>query len=115
MVGKSNILFDIHAYEKWLLDSPTNMNNRLNALNQNNLPITFGEIAPINAGVLMNPDPFLNLVYDKGISVCAWVWKKDESDQDALMTQNGLPNNINNNNWGTTFKNLALKPRNPKP
>jgi mannan endo-1,4-beta-mannosidase len=115
LVGKSNILFDIHAYEKWLLDSPTNMNNRLNALNQNNLPIIFGETAPINAGVLMNPDPFLNLVYDKGISVCAWVWKKDESDQDALMTQNGLPNNINNNNWGTTFKNLALKPRNPKP
>ena len=115
LYGKSNILFDIHAYEKWLLDSPTNMNNRLNAMNQNNLPIIFGETAPMNAGVLMNPDPFLNLIYDKGISVCAWVWKKDESDQDALMTQNGLPNNINNNNWGTTFKNLALKPRNPKP
>jgi mannan endo-1,4-beta-mannosidase len=113
--GKSNILFDIHAYEKWLLDSPTNMNNRLNAMNQNNLPIIFGETAPMNAGVLMNPEWFLNLIYDKGISVCAWVWKKDESDQDALMTQNGLPNNINNNNWGTTFKNLALKPRNPKP
>ena len=115
LVGKSNILFDIHAYEKWLLDSPTNINNRLNTLNQYNLPIIFGETAPMNAGVLMNPDPFLNLIYDKGISVCAWVWKKDESDQDALMTQNGLPNNINNNNWGTTFKNLALKTRNPKP
>ena len=113
--GKSNILFDIHAYEKWLLDSPSNINNRLTILNQNKLPIIIGETAPINAGVLMNPDPFLNLVYNKGISVCAWVWKKDESDQDALMTQNGLPNNINNNNWGTTFKNLALKPRNPKP
>lgn len=115
LVGKSNILFDIHAYEKWLLDSPTNINNRLNTLNQYNLPIIFGETAPMNAGVLMNPDPFLNLIYDKGISVCAWVWKKDESDQDALMTRDGLPNNINNNNWGTTFKNLALKPRNPKP
>lgn len=115
LAGKSNILFDIHAYEKWLLDSPTNMNNRLNALNQYNLPIIFGETAPMNAGVLMNPDPFLNLIYDKGISVCAWVWKKDESDQDALMTRDGLPNNINNNNWGTTFKNLAIKTRNPKP
>ena len=115
LVGKSNILFDIHAYEKWLLDSPNNINNRLNTLNQYNLPIIFGETAPMNAGVLMNPDPFLNLIYDKGISVCAWVWKKDESDQDALMTRDGLPNNMNNNNWGTTFKNLALKPRNPKP
>lgn len=115
LAGKSNILFDIHAYEKWLLDTPTNMNNRLNTLNQYNLPIIFGETAPMNAGVLMNPDPFLNLIYDKGISVCAWVWKKDESDQDALMTRDGLPNNINNNNWGTTFKNLAIKTRNPKP
>lgn len=115
LAGKSNILFDIHAYEKWLLDSPSNINNRLNILNQNKLPIIIGETAPMNAGVLMNPDPFLNLVYDKGISVCAWVWKKDESDQDALMTRDGLPNNINNNNWGTTFKNLAIKTRNPKP
>ena len=115
LAGKSNILFDIHAYEKWLLDSPTNMNNRLNALNHYNLPIIFGETAPMNAGILMNPDSFLNLIYDKGISVCAWVWKKDESDQDALMTRDGLPNNNNNNNWGTTFKNLALKSRNPKP
>jgi mannan endo-1,4-beta-mannosidase len=115
LAGKSNILFDIHAYEKWLLDSSTNINSRLDALNRFNIPIIFGETAPMNAGVLMNPEPFLNLIYDKGISVCAWVWKKDESDQDALMTQNGLPNNINNNNWGTTFKNLALKSRNPKP
>jgi mannan endo-1,4-beta-mannosidase len=69
----------------------------------------------MNVGVLMNPDPFLNLVYDKGISVCAWVWKKDESDQNALMTRDGLPNNNNNNNWGTTYKNLALKARNPQP
>jgi len=115
LVGKSNILFVIHAYEKWLLDSSTNINSRLDELNRFNIPIIFGETAPMNAGVLMNPEPFLNLIYNKGISVCAWVWKKDESDQDALMTQNGLPNNINNNNWGTTFKNLALKTRNPKP
>ena len=115
LVGKSNILFDIHAYEKWLLDSPTNINNRLNALNQSNLPIIFGETATMNAGVLMNPSPFLNVLYERGLSVCAWVWKKDESDQDALMTRDGLPNNINNNNWGTTFKNLAIKTRNPKP
>lgn len=115
LVGKSNILFDIHAYEKWLLDSPTNINNRLNALNQSNLPIIFGETGPMNAGVLMNPSPFLNVLYERGISICAWVWKKDESDQDALMTRDGLPNNINNNNWGTTFKNLAIKTRNPKP
>lgn len=115
LANKSNILFDIHAYEKWLLDTPTHINTRLDALNRINLPIVFGETAPINAGVLMNPSPLLDVLYERGISVCAWVWKKDESDQDALMSRDGLPNNINNNNWGNTFKNLALRPRNPKP
>lgn len=112
--GKSNIIFDIHAYEKWLLDTPSNATNRIEALNKLDLPIIFGEIAPMNAGLLMNPAPFLNIIYDKEISVCAWVWKKDETDLDALMTRDGLPNNNNNNNWGTTFKNITLRSRNPR-
>jgi mannan endo-1,4-beta-mannosidase len=37
--NKTNILYDIHAYEKWLLDSETNINNRLELLKQKNLPI----------------------------------------------------------------------------
>ena len=101
--------------EKWLLDSQTSIDFRLSQLQNKKIPVIFGETAPINAGVLMNPSPFLDVLFERGISVCAWVWKKDESDQDALMTRDGLPNNINNNNWGNTFKNLALRPRNPKP
>lgn len=113
--GKSNILFDIHAYEKWLLDSQTNINYRLNRLTEEKLPIIFGETAPMNAGVLMDPKPFLENIYNRGFSVCAWVWKKDSSDQDALLSSDGSENNTNNNNWGSTFKFFALKARQPQP
>ncbi len=113
LTGKTNVLFDIHAYEKWLLSDNTAINNRLDELKTKNIPVIFGETAPMNAGVLMNPQAFLDNIYNRGISVCAWTWKKDENDQDALLTASGLPNNTNNNNWGTTYKNLAAKTRNP--
>jgi mannan endo-1,4-beta-mannosidase len=64
--NKKNILFDIHAYEKWLL--VTTATDRLNALQQQNIPYMLGEIAPMNAGVLMNPQSFLNELYTKGKS-----------------------------------------------
>ena len=112
--NKNNVLFDIHAYEKWLLQTDENINTRLQALKEKKIPIIFGEIAPLNAGVLMNPASFLNKVHSNGLSVCAWLWKYDEGDQDALLTKEGLPNNTNNNNWGTLFKNLALQNRNPQ-
>ena len=111
--GKSNILFDIHAYEKWLLDSNSAVENRLNQLRNKNIPIIIGEIAPMNAGVLMNPKPFLDSMFANGLSICAWVWKKDENDIDALLTTTGEPNNNNNNNWGTTFKDLTNRTRKP--
>jgi mannan endo-1,4-beta-mannosidase len=113
LTNKSNILFDIHAYEKWLLDTNTSINNRLDQLKLLNLPIIFGETAPMNAGTLMNPQSFLDNIYNRGISVCAWTWKYDENDKDALLTLAGQPNNNANNNWGTTFKTLSLKARNP--
>jgi len=111
--NKSNILFDIHAYEKWLLVDDITNQNRLETLKQLDLPIFFGETAPMNAGVLMNPQSFLNLIYNRGLSVCAWVWKYDQNDQDALLTASGLPNNNNNNNWGTIYKELTTRIRNP--
>jgi mannan endo-1,4-beta-mannosidase len=113
LVNKTNILYDIHAYEKWLLASNTNITSRLDNLQTNNLPVIFGETAPMNAGALMNPQFLLNELYNRGKSVCAWVWKYDENDTDALLTKAGLPNDTNNNNWGTMYKTLVIKPRNP--
>ncbi len=109
----SNLLFDIHAYEKWLLVSSSNYSNRLQLLQKQNIPIIFGETAPMNAGVLMQPYSFLDSIYQRGISVCAWLWKYDETDQDALLTKTGNPNNTNNNQWGTNYHNLCLQPRKP--
>ena len=111
--GKKNILFDIHAYEKWLLVSNTEIGNRLQNLKQQNLPVFFGEVAPLNAVVLMNPQSFLDSVYNRGLSVCGWVWKYSSNDKDALLDNSGLPNNNSNNSWGTLFKNLCGRSRKP--
>lgn len=111
--NKTNILFDIHAYEKWLLSSNTNITTRLDNLQSKNLPVFFGETAPMNAGILMNPQFLLNELHNRGKSVCAWVWKYDQTDTDALLTATGLPNNNNNNNWGTMYKELASRVRKP--
>jgi|GEM_PF-2726232 len=65
----------------------------------------------MNAGTLMNPKPFLDSVYSKGMSLCAWLWKYDIKDQDALLNSLGFSNDINNNNWGSTFRTFCLQPR----
>jgi mannan endo-1,4-beta-mannosidase len=69
------------------------------------------ETAPLNAGVLMNPKPFLDIIYNqKSICLCL-VWKMMRMTD--ILTKAGLPNDNNNNNWGTTFKNLSLRARKP--
>jgi mannan endo-1,4-beta-mannosidase len=73
----------------------------------------FGEVAPINTNGLMNPLPFLDSIYNRGMSVAAWAWKYDDSATDALLNAQGLPNDNNNNNWGSTYKALCLKIRKP--
>jgi mannan endo-1,4-beta-mannosidase len=113
LTNKSNVLFDVHAYEKWLLVSPDEINTRLNKLQLQKLPIIFGEVAPMNAGVLMNPSTFLSSAQQKGFSMCAWLWKYDNTDKDALLDASGTPNNNSNNNWGSLFKNICTIPRNP--
>jgi mannan endo-1,4-beta-mannosidase len=113
LTGKKNILFDVHAYEKWLLVSNTIIGSRLEQLKQKNLPLIFGEVAPLNASTIMNPQPFLDSAYNRGFSVCAWVWKYDGNDADALLNAAGLPNDNNNNNWGSFFKNVAARVRKP--
>jgi len=113
--NQQNLLFDIHAYEKWLLVSVNTMGSRLQQLQNAKLPVFFGETAPMNAGTLMNPAALLDSIYKRGISSCAWVWKNDSTDPDALLTNTGLPNNINNNNWGSLFYQFSTQTRNPLP
>jgi mannan endo-1,4-beta-mannosidase len=53
----------------------------------------------------------LNIIFSKDISFAAWLWKYDETDQDALLTTQGLPNNFNNNNWGSLYNEIARRGR----
>jgi len=109
--NSTNVLFDVHAYEKWLLETNVNIQNRIQNLQDLNLPVFFGEVAPVNSGVLMNPEYFLNLIHAESISFSAWLWKYDETDQDALLTTDGLPNDLNNNNWGSLYQSIAMRSR----
>ncbi|MBS1978803.1 MAG: cellulase family glycosylhydrolase [Bacteroidetes bacterium] len=109
IAGKVNILYDVHAYEKWLLTGT--IGSRLSQLRKLHLPVFFGELAPLNAGTLMNPKAFLGSAYAKGFSMAAWVWKHDATDPDALLDAAGQPNNSDNNQWGSLFKEVAGRNR----
>jgi len=105
LAGRSNILFDIHAYEGWLLGaSQASIVARISALKIAGVAIIFGETAPVNSGVQMDVQPLLNAAVAERIGVVAWLWKDDESDRSALRTAGGLPNDANNGRWGSTFR-----------
>ena len=106
-----NIVFDLHAYEKWLDKvSYSTIENRLQKLKELNVAVMFGELAPMNAGVLMNPSDFLKAVQRKNISTAAWLWKYNSADRDALFDSAGAVNNTNNNNWGSQYTTHLLEP-----
>jgi mannan endo-1,4-beta-mannosidase len=103
--GRSNILFDIHAYEKWLLGtSPASVAARIEAVQRAGLAMVFGEISPFNAGVPMDVRLVLDAAVPARIGALAWVWKDDASDRAALRTASGDPNDASNATWGTTFR-----------
>jgi mannan endo-1,4-beta-mannosidase len=108
LVGRSNVGFDIHAYEKWLGDTQGSVENRIQAVKNARLAMLFGEVAPLNAGSLMNPTNFLAAARAQSSTVSAWLWKYDETDLDALLNADGTPNNNNNNNWGSTYRDFTL-------
>ncbi len=103
----NNIVFDLHAYESWLIDSDDEIiRNRITNLKSKGLPVLFGEIGVINSTGLMQPQPFLKVAKELNIPTLAWVWKRDQGDQNALLTDQNTPNDFNNNNWGSTYFNF---------
>lgn len=101
----SNLLFDLHAYEKWLLDnSQLEIENRLTKIQDAKIPVIFGEIGVINSSGLMPVEHFLAAAKKLNISVLAWVFNANSDDQNALLNNDLLPNENNNLFWGTTFK-----------
>lgn len=102
-----NILFDLHAYEKWLIGTTKNsIIERINALNNLGVSIIFSEVGVINSSELMNVHPFLEATNQTNSSVLAWLWNLNENDQNSLLTKEGNANNKNNNNWGSTYQSF---------
>ncbi|WP_052732680.1 RICIN domain-containing protein [Hymenobacter terrenus] len=109
-----NVVFDLHAYENWLHESQATVESRIRAVQQRGLAVLFGEVGPHNASTLMNPVPFLQAVRTTRTSTCAWLWKADENDTDALLRSDGTtPNDQQNNTWGSTFRAFTRENHNP--
>ncbi len=110
LVGRSNILFDIHAYEQWLVGtSPAAVTARIQALQQAGVAIIFGETSPFNAGAQMDVRLVLDAAAAARVGVLAWLWKDDESDRASLRTSAGQPNDAGNAMWGTTFRDFLQR------
>ncbi len=104
------LLFDLHLYERWMIDRTTEqVAADLDALAHAGIPLMIGEIAPMNAGELMDPGPVLEVLSERELTTTAWLWKYDESDPDALLTTTGAPNDQDNNAWGTTYREFLAR------
>lgn len=101
-----NIMFDLHAYEKWLINTTTqDIVDRIETIKSNEFPFLFGEIGVKNVGDAMPFEHFLEATKITSTTVLAWLWNKNSTDFNALLTDEGLPHStIENNFWGSTFK-----------
>lgn len=109
--GRYNLIFDLHAYEKWLVGTNTDsIKNRLAILGQQGILVIFGEVGVHNVSDVMPINHFIDAVDSEGISTLAWLWNTNSQDPNALLTDNGLPHSDSSNNfWGTTFKNFLAQ------
>lgn len=103
-----NIVFDLHAYEKWLLNSSkTSIYRRLKNIKSLGIPFIIGEISNKNVGDILPVLPFLEASKDAEISVLAWLWKYDSQDISALLDDQKNPNcHVENNFWGCNYKSF---------
>lgn len=102
----NNVIYDLHAYEKWLENSDQNsIVNRIQRLTAARIPILFGEVGIQNVGDVMPVQHFLSAVNYTQITTMAWLWNQNSEDNSALLNDIGQPNNTDQNNfWGSTFR-----------
>jgi mannan endo-1,4-beta-mannosidase len=105
LINRYNVIFDLHAYEKWLINTTeSDLLDRVEKIKALDIAFLIGEVGVINSSGLMQPRNLLSVMNTTGISTIAWLWNRNSNDQNALLTDDGLENNINNNNWGTTYR-----------
>jgi len=98
----------LHAYEKWLLNTSENeLVSKIENLKNKNFAFIIGEVGVQNAGQIMPVQHFLNAARITNVSVLAWLWNQNSKDNNALLTDDGLPNaTAGNNFWGKKYKDF---------
>ncbi|UJP66959.1 cellulase family glycosylhydrolase [Mongoliitalea daihaiensis] len=106
--NRFNIVFDLHAYEKWLVNTSENqIKERLLGIKNKGIPFIFGEVGVQNVGAVMEVNHFLQAADSHEISVLAWLWVQNSQYKNALLDEGGEPNSTpSNNHWGEVFKNF---------
>lgn len=106
--GRYNILFDLHAYEKWLVNSTKEeIMGRLQAIGDKEFAFIMGEVGVQNVGEVMPVQHFLDAAQATNTSTLAWLWNLNSEDKNALLTDNGQANATTDNNfWGTKYRDF---------
>ena len=80
-IKQENILFDLHAYEKWMMGTALDEGTlaaRLQALRDGGFAVLFGECGVINSSGLMSGFTlFLDAMLQSNFPTLAWLWKYD--------------------------------------
>lgn len=115
MDNRFNVLFDLHAYEKWLVNTDENqLIARISNLKDRSFPFIIGEVGVQNVGDVMEVSHFLSAVSTVDISVMAWLWNRNTQYNNALMNEDGQPNSTSANNfWGETYKEFLENGKHP--
>lgn len=120
--GRSNLVFGIHAYEKWLYDSQSQIESRMAAIQNKGFPIFFGEYGAQNNDT-MDVANFLAACRSRKVGATAWIWKRlpkdasgvelfPTSERGALLRLDGVtPNDVNNYQYGTKVKGFCSEAR----
>ena len=87
--------------------------NRLHSLHHRQSQIgaamLMGELGPVNAQDMMDPRPLLMALEETKTIALAWIWKCG-GGADSLLTDScdaATPNDANNGNWGSLFRNFT--------
>ena len=119
--GRANLVFAPHAYEGWLLNSQSQIETRIAAMQNLGLPVFFGEYGAKNNDT-MDVAPFLAALRARKVGGAAWIWKTlpkvngveqfPETERGALLRADGVtPNDVNNYQYGTKVKGFCSEAR----
>ena len=109
--GRYNLLFDLHAYEKWLLNTTENeLISRINTISNQKFAFIIGEVGVENVGGIMPVTHLLNAAEATNISTLAWLWNRNTEDKNALLTDDGEANASERNGfWGSQFREFLSR------